>query len=79
MRSTARSAARLMARTTSGWRRHLTMYVVDDSAGRGYAYIREDGEIYCLAATDEDTATALLWRCFAHAVEIDKPVTVSAT
>jgi GNAT superfamily N-acetyltransferase len=54
----------------------LTMYVVDDAAGRGYGYIRRDGEIYCLAATNEDAAAALLWRCFAHAVEIDKPITL---
>ncbi|HEX3897823.1 MAG TPA: GNAT family N-acetyltransferase [Mycobacteriales bacterium] len=44
------------------------MYVVDDKAGRGYAYLR-NGEVYLLAATDEDTATTLLWRCFAHAAD----------
>ncbi len=41
------------------------MFVVDDSDGRGYAYAR-DGDVYLLAATDDATATALLWRCFAH-------------
>jgi GNAT superfamily N-acetyltransferase len=40
----------------------MTMYVVDDADGRGYAY-RRDGEIYLLASTDDDTATALLWHC----------------
>ena len=44
------------------------MYVVDDSDGRGYAYLR-DGDVYLLAATDDDTATSLLWRCFTHAAE----------
>jgi GNAT superfamily N-acetyltransferase len=56
----------------------MPMFVVDDVDGRGYAYIRSDGEIYCLAATDDDTATALLWRCFAHAVELGKPATASS-
>jgi GNAT superfamily N-acetyltransferase len=54
----------------------MPIFVVDDSAGAGYAYIRGDGEVYLLAATDEQTATDLLWRCAAHAVEIDKPITV---
>jgi GNAT superfamily N-acetyltransferase len=38
-------------------------FVVDDVDGRGYAYLRPDGEIETIAASDEDTATALLWRC----------------
>jgi GNAT superfamily N-acetyltransferase len=46
------------------------MYVVDDADGRGYAYLR-GGEVYLLAATDDDTATALLWRCLARAAELD--------
>jgi GNAT superfamily N-acetyltransferase len=37
-------------------------YLVDDAAGRGYAYTRE-GFVAALAATDDDTATALLWAC----------------
>jgi hypothetical protein len=53
-----------------------TRYVVDDSDGRGYAYARDDGEVYLLAATDEATATALLWRCLAHGVELDQEVAV---
>ena len=40
-------------------------YVVDDASGRGYAYLRNDGRIVTVAATDDDTATALLWRCLA--------------
>lgn len=45
------------------------MFVVDDTDGSGYAYLRGDGEVYLLAATDDATATELLWRCAAHAVE----------
>jgi GNAT superfamily N-acetyltransferase len=44
------------------------MYVVDDPVGRGYAYLR-NGEVYLLAATDDETATALLWRCLVHVVD----------
>jgi GNAT superfamily N-acetyltransferase len=54
---------------------HNTMFVIDDVDGRGYAYIRDDGELYLLAATDDGTAGELLWRCFAHAAELGKPVT----
>jgi hypothetical protein len=46
------------------------MYVVDDGDGRGYAYLR-NGEIYLLAATDDATATDLLWRCFRHVADED--------
>jgi GNAT superfamily N-acetyltransferase len=46
------------------------MYVVDDADGRGFAYLR-DSEIYLVAATDDATATALLWRCFKRAGELD--------
>jgi len=45
------------------------MFVVDDAAGRGYAYPYFDGGVHALAATDEATATDLLWRCIAHDVE----------
>lgn len=41
------------------------MYVVDDPAGRGYAYLRFDGRIVTVVATDDETATALLWQCLA--------------
>lgn len=56
----------------------ITMYVVDDPDGRGYVYVRSDGEIYCLAATDEETASRLLWRGFAHAADAGKPVDLYA-
>jgi GNAT superfamily N-acetyltransferase len=45
-------------------------FVIDDANGRGYAWVRKDGEIALLAATDDDTATALLWRSLAHLKEI---------
>jgi GNAT superfamily N-acetyltransferase len=41
------------------------MFVVDDRAGRGYAYLRHDGRISTVTATDDETATALLWDCLA--------------
>ena len=40
------------------------MFVVDAGERRGYAYLRGGG-VSALAATDEVTATALLWRCLA--------------
>ena len=45
------------------------MFVVDDADGRGYAYVRDDGDVVALAAGDDDTAAALLWRCLAHTME----------
>jgi GNAT superfamily N-acetyltransferase len=54
----------------------MSMYVVDDVDGRGYAYLRDDGEVYLLAATNDATATALLWQCVAHVVELDKPINI---
>lgn len=39
------------------------MFVVDDSAGSGYAYLRTDGRVLTVVATDDETATALLWEC----------------
>src|SRR3954452_10545538 len=44
------------------------MFVVDSGDNRGYAFIR-GGRVSTIAATDEQTATALLWRCLAHTVE----------
>ena len=41
------------------------MYVVDDVDGRGYSYVRFDGRLVTIAATDDDTATELLWRYLA--------------
>lgn len=51
-------------------------YVVDDADGRGYAYVHVDGEVVALAATDEATAAALLWRCLAHAHEAGKDAVI---
>lgn len=45
------------------------MFVVDDGDGRGYAYVRQNGEVEVVAATDETTASALLWRCLAYAAD----------
>lgn len=55
----------------------LALFIVDDVGGQGYAYVRAGGEIICLAATNDDTATALLWRCFAHSRDLDKPASLS--
>lgn len=54
----------------------MPIFVVDDVDGRGYGYLRTDGEVFALAATDDDTATALLWRCLAHATELNVAATV---
>jgi GNAT superfamily N-acetyltransferase len=55
----------------------MPIFVADDVDGRGYAYLRTDGEIFALAATDDETATALLWRCLAHSNDIGVAVTVN--
>jgi GNAT superfamily N-acetyltransferase len=54
----------------------FTMFVVDDVDGRGYAYLRPDGEVAVLAASDDESASALLWRCLAHADETGVAATV---
>src|SRR3954453_17878789 len=46
-----------------------SMFVVDDRDGGGYAYVRDNGEVEAVAATDDDTATALLWRCLSYAAD----------
>ncbi|MGN6473138.1 MAG: GNAT family N-acetyltransferase [Mycobacteriales bacterium] len=53
-----------------------TMFVVDDRDGRGYAYVR-DGDVYLLAATNDATATTLLWHCFERSRAVDGKVDVS--
>jgi GNAT superfamily N-acetyltransferase len=40
-------------------------FVADDAAGRGYAYV-DGGEVLTVAATDEETAAALLRTALAH-------------
>ena len=46
------------------------MFVVDAGANRGYAYLR-GGRVMAVAATDDATASALLWRCLAHVSDLD--------
>jgi GNAT superfamily N-acetyltransferase len=53
------------------------MFVVDDAHGRGYAYLRH-GHVYLLAASDDDTATELLWASLARAAESGESVEVNA-
>lgn len=57
--------------------RFMQGFVVDDAAGRGYAWVRPDGDIALLAATDDITATDLLWRCLAHCHDLAVTATVS--
>jgi GNAT superfamily N-acetyltransferase len=54
----------------------MAMFVVDNVDGAGYAYVRNHGEIAAIAATDDDTATALLWRALAHTIDLGEPATV---
>jgi GNAT superfamily N-acetyltransferase len=54
----------------------MAMFVVDDVDGRGYAYFRSDGEIFTLAATNDETADVLLWTCLARAVDLNVPANV---
>jgi GNAT superfamily N-acetyltransferase len=53
-----------------------TTYVVDDAHGRGYAYLRDDKVVFLLAASDADTARALIRRCFEHAHDAGAAVEV---
>src|SRR5438270_5186312 len=53
-----------------------TMFAVDDNDGRGYAYVRDNGEVEAVAATNDATATALLWRCLAYAADLQVEVSV---
>jgi GNAT superfamily N-acetyltransferase len=46
------------------------MFVVDDDAGRGLTYVRPGGSVVQLLATDDETATALLWRALSHCSEL---------
>ncbi|HEX4655125.1 MAG TPA: GNAT family N-acetyltransferase [Mycobacteriales bacterium] len=50
------------------------MFVVDDTTGRGYAYLRADGRIVTVAATDDETATALLWQCLAIEQDVEREI-----
>jgi len=46
-----------------------SLVVVDDAAGRGYCYVIPAGGAYLLAATDDLTASELLWEALARATE----------
>lgn len=50
------------------------MYVVDGASGRGYAYLRTDGRIVTVVATDDETATALLWQCLSSEQDGDRSI-----
>jgi GNAT superfamily N-acetyltransferase len=54
--------------TELAWK--AAMFVVDDGDGRGLVYVRPGGEVIQLLATDDETATALLWRGLAHCAEL---------
>jgi len=55
----------------------FTMYVVDEAdGGRGYAYVRGNTLVTTLAATDEDTASALLWHCLGQISQAGKPASI---
>src|SRR5206468_4186472 len=45
------------------------MFVVDSGERRGYAYLR-GGRVMTVTASDDVTASALLWRCLAHVNEV---------
>jgi len=47
-----------------------SMFVVDAGDRRGYAYVR-DGRVMAVAATDDATASALLWRCLEHISDLN--------
>ena len=51
------------------------MFVVDSGANRGYAHLR-GGRVLTIAATDDATASALLWRSLAHARELGEEAQV---
>jgi hypothetical protein len=42
------------------------LIVIDDAAGRGYCYVLPNGGAHLLAATDELTASELLWESLAR-------------
>ena len=51
------------------------MFVADHGAHRGYAYL-QGGRVRTVAATDEPTAVALLWRSLVHASDLGVDATV---
>jgi ribosomal protein S18 acetylase RimI-like enzyme len=51
------------------------MFVVDSGGRRGYAHVH-GGRVRTIAATDDTTAAALLWRTLAHACDLGTDATV---
>jgi hypothetical protein len=51
------------------------MFVVDSDGRRGYAHL-QSGRIRTIAASDDTTASALLWRALAHACDLGTDATV---
>jgi GNAT superfamily N-acetyltransferase len=51
------------------------MFVAEQGQRRGYAHVH-GGRVRTVAATDEETATALLWRSLAHACDTGVDATV---
>jgi GNAT superfamily N-acetyltransferase len=54
----------------------MPMFAIDDVEGRGYAYVRNDGIVYTVAGTNDETATTLLWQCLAHLSDLGVAVSV---
>jgi hypothetical protein len=57
--------------------RRCTLFVCDDDAGRGYAHCTTTGQIAALAASDDVTASLLMWRCLEQAAVVNQAITVS--
>jgi GNAT superfamily N-acetyltransferase len=53
------------------------LFVCDDDAGRGYAQCTTTGQIAALTASDEATASLLMWRCIAKAAAANESITVA--
>ena len=51
------------------------MFVTERGPQRGYAHVH-DGRVRAIAATDEETAVALLWHSLAHTADIGADATV---
>jgi GNAT superfamily N-acetyltransferase len=57
--------------------RRCTLFVCDDDAGRGYAHCTTTGQLAALAASDDATASLLMWRCLEQAATANSSITVS--
>jgi GNAT superfamily N-acetyltransferase len=56
--------------------RRCELFVCDDDAGRGYAQCTTTGQIAALAASDDATASLLMWRCLDVAAAAKQSTTV---